>query len=163
MRRKPKRPFDSEPSENEDREPSSGLAEGRANYRGAVQTRNRGKRTVRYREDSEDEAKKRGKGEQRTGNASSGRGQTKRPLEVEDDDDEDDDDDENEDPRARRRENGNAKRYSGRQSAKEAVKRMRSDFASSSEGEEVAVPTYSVSSRGRVRKIIHTSNHEFFD
>ena len=56
-RRKPKRPLDSEPSDNEEQSPA--LANSRKNQRRVVRTRNGGKRTVRYREDSDDEAKKR--------------------------------------------------------------------------------------------------------
>ena len=146
-RRKPKRPFDSDPSENEERDGT--LGEGKRNVRNSVRTRNRGKRTVRYREDSEDRdvSKKR---------------KVKR-MHSEDDDDDDDDDHENEDPRVKQQENGTVKRYS-RQSAQEAAKRLKSDFATSSDDDEAAaVPTYTKSSRGRMRKVIHPNSQEFFD
>lgn len=154
-RRKPKRPFDSEPSEDEER--GSALGEGRKNKRGAVRTRNGGKRTVRYREDSEDEAKKRNS-RPSTETRSSG----SRPNRRIHSDDDDDDDHENEDPRVKQQENGNVKRCS-RQSAQEAVKRLRTDFATSSDEEDISVPTYTTSSRGRIRKVIHPSNQDFYE
>lgn len=153
-RRKPKRPFDSEQSENEDH--GTALEEGRKNQRRAVRTRNGGKRTVRYREDSEDEAKKRNS--RQSGEIRSTGNRLTRRINSDDEDD----DHENEDPRVKQQENGSVKRCS-RQSAQEAAKRLRTDFASSSEEDDVAVPTYTMSSRGRLRKIIHHSNQDFYE
>jgi len=158
-RRKPKRPFDSEPSENEDRAPA--LADGKKNQRRAVRTRNGGKRTVRYREDSEDEAKKRNS--RHSGETKGSSSRLARKTNSDDDHDDDDDDDhENEDPSVKHQQNGSVKRCS-RQSAQEATKRLRTDFASSSEDEDVpTIPTYAVSSRGRLRKIINHSHQDSY-
>jgi hypothetical protein len=156
-RRKPKRPFDSEPSENEDR--AIALADGRKNQRRAVRTRNGGKRTVRYREDSEDEAKKRNS--RQSGETKGGSSRLARKTNSDNDHD-DDDDHENEDPSVKQQQNGSVKRCS-RQSAQEATKRLRTDFASSSEDEDVpSIPTYAVSSRGRLRKIINHSHQDSY-
>ncbi|XP_057373055.1 bromodomain and WD repeat-containing protein 3-like [Daphnia carinata] len=155
-RRKPKRPFDSEPSENEEKSPA--LAEGRKNQPRAVRTRNGGKRTVRYREDSEDEAKKRNS--RQTGESKGNSSRLARKANSDNDDD--DDDHENEDPIVKKQENGSIKRCS-RQSAQEASKRLRTDLATSSDDDDVpSIPTYAVSSRGRLRKIINHSHQDSY-
>lgn len=154
-RRKPKRPFDSEPSENEEKSPA--LADGRKNKARAVCTRNGGKRTVRYREDSEDEAKKRNSRQ-----AAELKGNSSRlARKVNSDEDDDDDDHENEDPRVKKQENGSIKRCS-RQSAQEASKRLRTDATSSDDDDVPSIPTYAVSSRGRLRKIINHSHQDSY-
>ena len=119
-RRPPKRPLDSEPSENDealtDFSPNTKSLR-RQTRRQSVPTRNAGRRTVRYREDSEDAA---------TANY-------------------DDNDNENDDPSLTKK----------RRRPSSEAKRMRLNI--SSDDEESDRPTYSVSSRGRVRKLNHHS------
>ena len=145
IRRKPKRPFESSEDENVN------LSERKK----AVNTRNGGKRTVRYRDDaSEDDAKKSLQVRNRSSGRTSNSRNSSRILS--------DEDDENEDPRTKRQPNGAVKRNS-RQSAREAAKKMRTDFESSDEEDAVSVPTNSVSSRGRVRKVVQYSTQEYFE
>lgn len=146
IRRKPKRPFESSEEENVDV----------SDRKKAANTRNAGKRTVRYRQDaaSDDDAKKSLQVRNRSSGRTSGSRNSSRILS--------DEDDENEDPRTKRQPNGAVKRNS-RQSAREAAKKMRTDFESSEEEGHVAVPTNSVSSRGRVRKVVQYSTQEYFE
>ena len=144
IRRKPKRPFDS--SEEE----AGGKSE---HKKRSVNTRNAGKRTVRYGE-SDDEAKKSSLQVRNRPSRNSGSCNSSRIMS--------DEDDENEDPCDKRQPNGAVKRHS-RQSAQEAAKRLRTDFRSSDEDNVAAVPTNSVSSRGRVRKVVQYNTQEYFE
>lgn len=167
-RRKPKRPLDSESAGDEiDLDESSNHQNRRSlpsGKRPVRQTRNGGRRsTGRYREESEDEA-----AAAAASNRRSSRPQRHQP--VVSNSEEESDEDENEDPRARNnkrqtngRSGGGGLKRKSRQSAQEASKKIRSDFMSTSEEDEedrVAVPTYSVSSRGRVRKL---ATQEIYD
>ena len=166
-RRKPKRPLDSESGDNETNERSrTELEESSRNKRPVRSTRNAGKRaSVRYREDSDHE-------ERRNSRSLRERPQRQPDISSSSEDDDEDEEDENEDPcdakyRPSNGRSGGLKRK--RQSAQEATKKIRSDFANTSNdddddaSERVAVPTYGTSSRGRVRKLVQYATQEFFD